>query len=96
MEDLPYYIWGIACLIAAIGTVYVFRSEDRHTIADQRRTILVTTRELVWQRRENDELRSRLSQLMPIDTAIDRITEHERSKSEQVYDQESTTYQDHN
>lgn len=86
---LGLLIWGITCLIAAVGTVLVFRSEDRHTIADQRRLLHELKKRLQLEIALSQDLRSRLSALQPIDDdeILRRFTTHERARSQDVYDQ---------
>lgn len=88
MNAFPYIIWGLTCLAAAVGTVLVFRSEDRETIGRQRAEIRSLTSEVDHLNGQLLRTRARLSQLVPVpEDIVDRIRDHESSKVNEVYDQ---------
>jgi hypothetical protein len=84
MDKLPYLIWGVACLLAVVGTYWVFNEEakqDRLIIESQRKTIRHLRTDLEREQASHRRTRSRLSELMPVDEALDRIVAHEQARA---------------
>ena len=76
MMAFSMIVWGLLCLIAATGTVLIFKSEDNQTISGLRAHVRRLQTELTDEKRCHEVTRSRLSQLTLVDEPYDQTKDH--------------------